>query len=473
MKKHSVIFVLLTFLMSASAVAQKQLIGPAPAGTQGMFHINNTTTNTATELILENNSQIPYMGSANTSLKFLGHGRAFQMYTNTYPACGAGYFHMAPISISGSPVLGIHFTGSRIFFSENSTYGSCGPSYTLGNFLFDGNIGTDGLVIGYNTSGVQPPSGHGLVVGGTSYLSGNATFNSKVLVGTAPSGTAGNIHINNTSSNALTNLVLENNSTDPYASNTEINFLGRGQNFKIHTSSYPNCGSGHFHMAPVSTGVGTAEGLHFTGGSIIFSENPTFTLCNVNYAVNANASAKYLFDGAVSSSGVVIGLNGSSSNLATFLPPVGSSFSFINAGNTYTAGTTYMKGNVSIGDSYVPAGYALSVNGKVIATEVAVKLRNKWGDFVFAPEFKLMSLSEVEAYVKKHSHLPGVPSAIEIENNGLEMGEMENILMQKVEQLTLYAIEQDKTIAAQKKKDADQQAQIDQLLKRLEKLENK
>lgn len=125
-----------------------------------------------------------------------------------------------------------------------------------------------------------------------------------------------------------------------------------------------------------------------------------------------------------------------------------------------------VNGNMCIGDNYVPTGYILAVKGKVIAEEIAVKLRSRWGDFCFAPEFKLMKLSEVEAYVKKHSHLPGVPSASEIETKGLELGEMENILMQKVEELTLYAIEQDKT--------------IDQLLKlieaqnvRLEKLENK
>lgn len=106
-----------------------------------------------------------------------------------------------------------------------------------------------------------------------------------------------------------------------------------------------------------------------------------------------------------------------------------------------------VNGNMCIGDNYVPTGYILAVKGKVIAEEIAVKLRSRWGDFCFAPEFKLMKLSEVEAYIKKHSHLPGVPSASEIETKGLELGEMENILMQKVEQLTLYAIEQDKTIA--------------------------
>ena len=139
-----------------------------------------------------------------------------------------------------------------------------------------------------------------------------------------------------------------------------------------------------------------------------------------------------------------------------------------------------VNGNVSIGDNYVPSGYMLAINGKVIATEVAVKLRSNWGDFCFAPEFELMPLSEVEAFVKKYRHLPGVLSAVEIEKNGLELGEMENILMQKVEQLTLYSIEQDKTITLQKQKDLEQQSKIDQLIKlveaqnlRIEKLEIK
>jgi len=84
-------------------------------------------------------------------------------------------------------------------------------------------------------------------------------------------------------------------------------------------------------------------------------------------------------------------------------------------------------------------------DGKITATEVQVK-QDVWSDFVFKPTYKLMPLHEVEQYVKENSHLPEIPSETEVKQNGLNMGEMQNKLLQKVEELTLYIIEQQKQI---------------------------
>ena len=84
-------------------------------------------------------------------------------------------------------------------------------------------------------------------------------------------------------------------------------------------------------------------------------------------------------------------------------------------------------------------------DGKITATEVEVK-QDVWSDFVFKPTYKLMPLHEVEQYVKENSHLPEIPSETEVKQNGLNMGEMQNKLLQKVEELTLYIIEQQKQI---------------------------
>jgi hypothetical protein len=80
------------------------------------------------------------------------------------------------------------------------------------------------------------------------------------------------------------------------------------------------------------------------------------------------------------------------------------------------------------------------VNGTIHAKEVKVDLNN-WSDFVFSPTYKLPSLSEVEKYVKANNHLPEIPSAKEVQQNGVSVGEMQNKLLQKVEELTLYVIE--------------------------------
>lgn len=84
-------------------------------------------------------------------------------------------------------------------------------------------------------------------------------------------------------------------------------------------------------------------------------------------------------------------------------------------------------------------------DGKITATEVQVK-QDVWSDFVFKPAYKLKSLNEVEQFIQAHGHLPEIPSETEVKQNGLNMGDMQSKLLQKVEELTLYIIEQQKTI---------------------------
>ena len=104
-----------------------------------------------------------------------------------------------------------------------------------------------------------------------------------------------------------------------------------------------------------------------------------------------------------------------------------------------------LKGNVGIGTG-TPTE-KLTVNGKVLAREVIVSndIRT-WPDYVFAPGYEMMSLTELEAYVNEHHHLPDVPSAEEVEEQGIGLGEMNAILLQKVEEMTLRMIEMEKRI---------------------------
>jgi hypothetical protein len=89
-----------------------------------------------------------------------------------------------------------------------------------------------------------------------------------------------------------------------------------------------------------------------------------------------------------------------------------------------------------------------------------------WPDFVFDKEYRLPALTEVEKHIEQTSHLPGVPSETEVLENGIELAKMQAILLQKIEELTLYTIQQSKENQAQKKL-------IEELQKRLEVLENK
>ena len=99
-------------------------------------------------------------------------------------------------------------------------------------------------------------------------------------------------------------------------------------------------------------------------------------------------------------------------------------------------------GSVRIGNSSVPAGYKFAVNGKVICEELKIKLASSgWPDYVFSNDYKLMPLKELSAYIQSNKHLPNIPSAGEIEKNGIEVGDMQKRMMEKVEELTLYILQ--------------------------------
>ena len=88
------------------------------------------------------------------------------------------------------------------------------------------------------------------------------------------------------------------------------------------------------------------------------------------------------------------------------------------------------------------------IDGLICAKEVRVQNGSPcWPDFVFAKDYNLLSLAEVEQFIEENQHLPNVPSAAEVEANGFELGEMNAILLQKVEELTLYIIQMEKRLA--------------------------
>ena len=108
-------------------------------------------------------------------------------------------------------------------------------------------------------------------------------------------------------------------------------------------------------------------------------------------------------------------------------------------------------GNVGIGVSLLPdhnpKDYKLAVNGTIGAKEINVEITsNTWSDFVFKKEYRLMPLNEVETYINLNQHLPLIPCANEVEKNGVNVGELMKLQMEKIEELTLYIIEQNKRI---------------------------
>ena len=106
---------------------------------------------------------------------------------------------------------------------------------------------------------------------------------------------------------------------------------------------------------------------------------------------------------------------------------------------------SYTGGDVTIGVSTPNSGAKLTVNGRIASTEVKVEAING-PDYVFKEDYQLKSISEVEDFIQANNHLPGIPSAKEMAKNGVQLGEFNMLLLQKIEELTLYAIEQQKQI---------------------------
>lgn len=120
-------------------------------------------------------------------------------------------------------------------------------------------------------------------------------------------------------------------------------------------------------------------------------------------------------------------------------------------------------GGVSIGTPSLPNGYRLSVDGKIIAEELQIKQSTAWPDFVFEDDYQLRSLSELGHYIHQHKHLPDIPSQQEVEEKGISVGEMNAKLLQKIEELTLYLLEQNQRLNAQELKIKELTQQINQL----------
>ncbi|WP_346882331.1 fibronectin type III domain-containing protein [uncultured Algibacter sp.] len=133
-------------------------------------------------------------------------------------------------------------------------------------------------------------------------------------------------------------------------------------------------------------------------------------------------------------------------------------YGIVNKFKTKLENDLYLSsGKIGIGveSSLIPAEYDLAVAGKIISEEVKVQLigsTGTWPDYVFDTNYKLPSLTEVEAYIKAKGHLKNIPSANDVSKNGILLGNMNAKLLEKIEELTLYTIQQQKALEAQSQK---------------------
>ena len=200
------------------------------------------------------------------------------------------------------------------------------------------------------------------------------------------------------------------------------------------------------------------------------------TLMNGKVGINTLSPAAALNVDPKGPGGILIGNPNTSSGYYTSLilnisaekDGFASIQSIRSAGSQYgTVSINPDGGNVGIGTSSPTA--KLSVKGNVHAQEIKVHVDN-WPDYVFESDYSIGSLSELEEFIKKNQHLPEMPSALQVKQNGVELGTMNARLLKKIEELTLHLIEKDKQIVdLQKEREFNkaQQHQIDRLIKQV------
>lgn len=128
----------------------------------------------------------------------------------------------------------------------------------------------------------------------------------------------------------------------------------------------------------------------------------------------------------------------------------------VGIGTNEPTATLTINGNCLIGDvnTQLNGSYKLYVQTGILTEKLKISVRNSvnWADYVFDPSYKMLTINELESYVKMNRHLPNVPSAKQVEEDGVDVIDMTNRLLEKVEELTLYIIEQNKKIEELEKK---------------------
>jgi len=265
------------------------------------------------------------------------------------------------------------------------------------------------------------------------------------------------IHID-LSESALTNAILINNDTREaiiqfQRERTEVGFLqSSAADLRIGTNADNTNGlfavrTGGFNRLIVrhngNVGIGAAlpqAALHVMSGTEATLNTNGFFQLGATGAANLvmdDNEIQARSDGAAS----ILYLQNSGGNVR-----IGNG-NFLTAHRLGVAGDVVVTGNLRVGETVLPPGYTFGVDGRMICTEVMVRLVNTWPDYVFDPSYKLRSLYEVEQFIKINNHLPGIPKAAEVEQ-GLSLGEMQKMQMEKIEELTLYIIALKKEVDA-------------------------
>lgn len=180
------------------------------------------------------------------------------------------------------------------------------------------------------------------------------------------------------------------------------------------------------------------------GGSVGIGTNYALGYAKVEIAVDPETRVLSMGDGTV---GMVHFLGGASRGLNGLGGYFGTSTNHplhFYTNSQYAQMTLLQNGSLCIGTVYGATGYKLNVAGKIISEEIKVQSFAAWPDYVFKNDYPLRPIAELETDIQNLGHLPGIPDAATIARDGIQLGEMQTKMMEKIEELTLYIIELEK-----------------------------
>lgn len=246
-------------------------------------------------------------------------------------------------------------------------------------------------------------------------------------------------------------------------------FYAEGDNLETNYGIYTAADSGSINYAARMKGRMLIEGHnHETGASDSLSDvlesRVTHTQSNDTRAIYGVSTPRDGYGIGIRGEGGYIGLHGvaEGGDYPSFTYGVyGASFGsgegtrigvygFANGGDNnwagYFNGDAYISSDLRIGTTDQYGTYPLSVDGIIACEGVRVEESSTWPDYVFLEDYELMPLNELEMSIEENGHLPGIPSAGQIEKEGFELADMQRRVLEKVEELTLHTIEQQKRI---------------------------
>jgi len=348
-------------------------------------------------------------------------------------------------------VLSTFLTG-RIQSQVNSATGVFNNQHATNNLVLQNQAVTHVTVVNAGTNAGF--MGIGILPTERLHVSGNILSTGNLIT------TLGTINVNNASNsmslqtNGTTRLTILSNGNVgvglvPAAQKLEVNGNALATQLWSSSGTVNSTGTSNLTLSTNNTsrvtvlntngnvGIGIAaptERLHISGGNMVL-DNTTPTLYTGTGTTELN---RFLL--VANSSGLV-----SPSGLKAGGVLVADSYAYA----TPTKNDLIVKGRILIGTPVNSNGYMLAVNGKIGTRDIQIE-SSVWSDHVFAPTYKLLSLSQLEQYIQANHHLPEVPAAETVAKEGYSMNEFDVTLLKKVEELTLYIIEQQKQIDALK-----------------------